>query len=82
MYVFQVKMSSKWPVQFPILTLPVNRGRVVTTVSLGLAILGVITAYFRWRRRGQKSARQVPDGSEHSTRLNGYLNGGINKFYS
>lgn len=70
-------MSSKWPVQLPVFKLPVSREKIVPTVSLGLAILGLITAYFRWRNQGQKSARQVPDGSEHSARSNGLLNGDV-----
>lgn len=73
-----LKMSSKWPLQFAVITLPTNRSKVVTTVSLGLAILGLITAYFRLRKKcSQNVKRQVPDGSEHNSRLHSYLNGGL-----
>ncbi|CAG2192117.1 Mitoguardin 2,Mitoguardin,Mitoguardin 1 [Mytilus edulis] len=73
-----LKMSSKWPLQFPVITLPTNRSKVVTTVSLGLAILGLITAYFRLRKKcSQNVKRQVPDGSEHNSRLHSYLNGDV-----
>lgn len=71
-------MSLKWPVQFPVISLPTNRAKVVTTVSLGLAILGLITAYFRLRKKySQNVKRQVPDGSEHNSRLHSYLNGDV-----
>ena len=73
-------MSSQWKLQLPVINIPGSmRTRVVTGVSLGLAILGLVTAYFRLRKKNheQNVKRQVPDGSEHNIRLHHYLNGGL-----
>lgn len=75
-------MSSKWPLQFPIIKAASPLKVKVVSISLGLAILGLLAAYFRRRKRGvnQTVKRQVPDGSEHIIRLNnGYLNGDISQ---
>lgn len=74
-------MSSKWPLQFPVIKVASSVKIKVVSVSLGLALLGILAAYFRRKNKkvqNQNVKRQVPDGSEQNIRLNhiSYSNGG------
>ena len=74
-------MSSKWPLQFPVIKAASSVKIKVVSVSLGLALLGILAAYFRRKKKrvqSQNVKRQVPDGSEQSNRLHhiSYSNGG------
>lgn len=75
-------MSSKWPLQFPVIKTASSVKIKVVSVSLGLALLGILAAYFRRKKKrvqNQNVKRQVPDGSEQNNRLNhiSYSNGDI-----
>jgi predicted lipase len=62
-------MSSKWPLQFPVIKAASSVKIKVVSVSLGLALLGILAAYFRRKKKrvqNQNVKRQVPDGSEQN----------------